>query len=740
MQHADDDTNFLPNFPLHALACAAALALSPLALLAQTAATPAGPAASAPAAASAEATTLPVVRITATADRETAASPVPGYVARRSATATKTDTPLNEVPQSITVITADQVTDQASQTLQDTLRYTAGVRHETYGMDNRGDWFTMRGGSESSVLLDGLRVPIGGGWGNVRSEPYGFERIEVLRGPASIVAGQNGPGGVVNLVSKRPQPEPLREIALQLGSYGHKQLAVDLTGPLDTEGQWLYRIVALGRDTGTQVDHADEQRTYVRPSLTWQPSPATTATVYAEYQEDESGNTNAFFPIEGTLDPAPHGKIPMSTFIGEPAWDWYGGTRKRLGWEIEHKLGDAWTLRHHLRHDRVEGGILSMYAAWWEGFVDASGTPDPNGTYLNRQWYGHDESLRVTNADLLFEGRLRAGRVQHTLLLGVDAMRSRDSNTSTDGAATPLDVYHPVYGSFARPDTSGATPTITDVRNWGLLVQDQMKIDDRWIVVAGLRRDSARSTQQKDEATSRNLGLVWLADGGWSPYVGYAESFEPVVGYGTAFDGSPFVPKRGKQLEAGVKWQSPDQRLTASAAAYRAKERNRPATDPDPTHVDFYVQRGEVTVKGVEVEAAARLRAWDLTAQLTYTDAQITSTSTEDARYLGHQLEKEPKHTASLWAVHRFADWGFPGLRAGLGVRHAGATGNGIGTVTVPSVTVFDALLGYDAGPWRLALNINNLADKAYVATCLERGDCWFGTRRKAVATVAYRW
>ena len=142
-----------------------------------------------------------------------------------------------------------------------------------------------------------------------------------------------------------------------------------------------------------------------------------------------------------------------------------------------------------------------------------------------------------------------------------------------------------------------------------------------------------------------------------------------------------------------------------------------------------------------ELRRSAAVRSvWVLTAQLSFTDAQVTQTTADDPYLLGHQIESEPKHAASVWAVHRFADRGLPGLRAGLGVRHAGANGNGLGTLTVPSVTVVDALVGWDNGLWRLALNVGNLADKAYVATCLARGDCWFGTRRKAVATVAYRW
>ncbi|HSI61249.1 MAG TPA: TonB-dependent siderophore receptor [Ideonella sp.] len=718
-----------------------ALAAGPSTAAAQAAPGP-QPAASAPAAEA----TLPVVR--ATASKEQANGPVDGYAARRSATATKTDTPLNEVPQSISVITADQIRDQNAQTMQEVLRYSAGVRSEMYGLDNRGDWFTLRGGSEGSVLLDGLRQPLSGWWGVVRNEPYAFERIEVLRGPASVIAGQNGPGGVVNLVSKRPQAEPLREVSVQLGENNHKQIALDLTGPLNAEGTLQYRLVALGKDSDTQVKHAFEKRQYLAPSLSWKPNSDTTFTAYAEYQKDETGNTNAFFPIEGTLTDAPNGKLPIDTFIGEPDWDTYGGTRKRLGYELEQRLGDAWTLRHHLRHDRVDGELRTMYAAWWEGFRNAAGGADPNGTYLNRIWYANDDRNRITNADLLLEGKLRVGRTQHTLLFGVDGMNLNSRHTEwPEGYATPLDVYNPVYGSFPLPSLDALTPAVSETRarQVGVLVQDQIKFDEQWVLVAGLRHDRSRTRTddgdpQKDSATSKNLGLVHLANGGFSPYVSYSESFEPVLDTDAA--GKPFKPKRGKQLEAGVKWAPADRRITAAAAVYQLKEKNRLTPDPstEPDHIDKSIQRGEVTVKGLELEVAASLAAWDLLANYTYMDARQTSVGDDDPIYLNKQLSGIPRHSAALWALHKFGTWGLPGLKAGAGVRYTGKTSDGIDVTTTPAYTVLDLMVSYDTGPWRLALNVANATDKTYIATCLERGDCWFGSKRKAVVSAAYRW
>lgn len=660
--------------------------------------------------------------------------------ATRATAGTKTDTPLIETPQSITVITSEQIAEQNAQTMQEVLRYTAGVRSDMYGLDNRGDWFTMRGGSEGSTLLDGLRLPLSGWWGVVRNEPFAFDRIEVLRGPASVIAGQNGPGGVVNLVSKRPFAESQRQLSLQLGNYDHRQLSVDLTGPLTDGGNVLYRLVGLGKDSDTQVDHAFDQRVLIAPSLTWLASDRTTITGYAEYQSDESGNTEAFFPWSGTLLPAPNGPIPSDTFIGEPDWDTYGGDRIRVGYEVDHEFNETWALRHHLRHDRVSGELRTMYAAWWDGFLDEQGNPDPNGEYLNRIWYANDDESRITNADLLAEGQLEFGATKHRVLFGADAMDSRNDQKSWEGPATPLNVYDPVYGTFPLPPLDDVPEDRYRTRQLGLLAQDQIGLGENWIVVVGLRYDTVETslnddTTSDDSAWSNSLGIVYRTDSGFAPYVSYSESFEAMAG--ADINGDPFEPKEGKQLEAGIKYSPPGQDMILSAAAYRLEETNR--LSADPTDPNFSIQIGEVTVKGIELEANVSLASWNMLANYTYTDAKQTAASDVDARYLGSRLHSIPEHSAALWAVYGFGDFGLPGLSLGGGVRYVGTTWDGTDSLATPSNTLFDAMLSYERQSWQFAINATNLTDDEYIATCLERGDCWFGTRREIVATLTRR-
>lgn len=652
--------------------------------------------------------------------------------------ATRTHTPLVETPQAISVITRFQIEDQAALTLQEVLRYAPGVRAEMYGVDNRGDYFALRGGSEGSTLLDGLRLPLTGWWGSVRNEPFAFERVEVLRGPSSAMCGQNGPGGVVHLVSKRPQPTPHGELNLQVGQHAHRQAAFDLTGPVQPGSAWLYRVVGLTRDAGTQIDHAHEQRQYLAPSFTWRSGRATTLTLFAEYQKDESDNTNAFLPWTGTRLPAPLGPIPRSLFIGEPDWDTYGGERRRVGYHLEHRLNPTWTLRHALRHDDVDGHLLTMYANFWEGLR-------PDQRTVNRTWYAADYDHRIVNTDVLAEGRFRVGATEHTLLLGIDGYWSRHDELSAEGAATPLDVYAPVYGSLARPAPDYGPVNRTRTRQLGLTVQDQLKLDERWILVGTLRGDDARNdvagapeAGSDDRALTSRLGIVFRGGRGWSPYASYAESFETVGGTDAA--GRGYQPKRGEQFELGVKWAPRDGRIAAAAAAYHLVEQNRLTSDPsEPLNS---IQGGEVTVRGLELESTATFATVSFLAHYTYTDARTTASSDPADPYLHHRLVSIPEHSAAVWAVHAFRSSGLQGLRAGFGVRYVGESWDGTDSpvTRTPSHTLCDALLAYARGHWHYALNASNVFDRSYVATSLDRGDTWFGSRRKVIGTVSYRW
>ncbi|UUX94468.1 TonB-dependent siderophore receptor [Aquabacterium sp. J223] len=710
--------------PLLCAGAALGAALAPLHAAAQGAAP-----AVVPAVPAAEEGALPVVRARARAERETATGPVQGYRARRAASATKTDTPLSETPQAVTVITRDQIVDQGATNTQDALGYAAGVRSDAYGLDSRTDTVRVRGAFPVEYL-DGLRKTNGYYTSNGRTELYTLERLEVLRGPSAMLFGQGSTGGVVNLVSKRPLAERQGEVGLQVGSFGRRQLQADLTGPLTADGEWLYRLVAVGRVSDTQVDQVRDDRRLLAPSLTWRPNAATSLTLQALYQDDRSGSTSQFLPWIGTLLPSPAGPVPSNAFIGQPG-DHYDTERRTLGWLFEHRLNEAWTLRQNLRWARNRVDYLSAYGDSFT--VPGDWAADPgNKRLIDRFYYAERTQLDTVNADQHVEGRIDTGAVEHRLLAGLDLSRFKTRQatgiglpTSMGGNVPPVDAYNPVYPAVP-------VPTLTDrplntLKQTGLYLQDQMKIHRRWIVVAGLRHDrvtneTAGRPDEEASATSKRLGLMHAFDNGWSPYVSYSESFTPQANLA----GQSFRPLRGEQWEVGVKVEPAGRALAFNVAAYDLREKNRINT-PQP---NVYNQLGQTKTRGVELEARGSLtRDLDLIAHYNRTD-------------LDDQLEGLPRHQAAVWTKYRFALAGLPGFSVGAGVRWMGDftdRQDGLVGPPVPSVALIDAMLAYDSGDWRLALNASNLGDKRYFSTCLNRGDCWYGTRRNVVATATYR-
>ena len=707
-------------------ACTLAGAIS--SATAQTSEPSASPA-SPPASAASAATTLAPVTVKARADRETATSPVSGYRAQTAATASKSDTPLRETPQSVTVVTRDQIVDQGATNLQDALNYAAGVRSDAYGLDSRTDSLRIRGGYPDEYL-DGLRKNFEYYTSNARTEPFTLERIEVLRGPSAMLYGQGSTGGVVNMVSKRPQPTAQGEIGLQYGSWNRKQAQADLTGPLTADGQWLYRLIAVERKADTQVDHVRDDRTVFAPSLTWQPSASTSLTLQGLYQKDQTGSTSQFFPWSGTLTGNPNARLPTRRFVGEPDWDRYDTERSSVGWLFEHRFDDRWTLRQNLRYTNTDVDYRTLYGDSFTAPGDWAGDP------VNKRLFGRFADATITKTRLLtadqhVQGTLEAGGVRHTLLAGLDYAHYRKSGQSAfdlpvyyEGGGVPLiDAYAPVYGSFTPPafsDILGSTQ-----RQLGLYAQDQMKLGSNWIVMLGLRHDRARNDTEGAEAetssaTTKRFGVMYAFDAGWSPYLSYSESFTPVANQ----NDQRFKPLRGKQWELGVKYQPVDGDVAFNAAAYDLREVNQLQQDPITNR---YSQLGETRAKGVELELSATLaKSVDLIANYHYTKVDDV-------------LEAVPRHQASVWGKWRFTLAGRSGFSVGAGVRYLSAFHDGEGP-EVPALALLDAMAAWETGPWRVALNVNNATDKTYVATCLRRGDCWWGARRNVVASLAYRY
>lgn len=659
---------------------------------------------------------------------ERASDPVQGYVATRSASGTKTDAPITEIPQSISVITADRIRDQGALTVQDALRYTAGMRGEAFGLDSRGDSSKVRG-STPAMFLDGLQQSFGS-YNNTRVDPFTLERIEVLKGPSSMLYGQSPVGGLVNMVSKRPQAEQKTQIQAQYGTFDRKQLAVDTTGPLNEDGTLLYRVVAIKRDAGSQVDHVHDNRSLFMPSLTWKPNEDIEWTVLANVQKDDSVSSSQFLPHRGTVLSAPYGQLSSSTFAGEPGFDEYDSEQVAMTSQFSWRLDDTWTVRQNLRWQESKVSYQTIYG--WAPVLNPL-----NNRTVNRVSSISKPEVEVWTADHQGEARFDTGPLQHTLLLGGDYQHAVTNGKRGSGKPTPLDLYDPVYGTYDGSDISLTEDPEQRVVQKGLYLQDQIRYEN-WLLTLGARKDWADNKTegrrgQKDDAATGRVALTYLFDNGVAPYISYSESFQPIIGLNRRTLDA-YKPLEGKQWELGIKYQPVGSNSLFTAAVYDLREENRQMPDPsDPLNT---LQSGETRASGLELEALVEVTPdWDLIATYSKTDTEVLKGAPADE---GKRFASIPENMASIWSKHRFSIAGIPGFSVGAGVRYVGASWDGQDDLKTPSTTLYDAMVGYQYKNWDFTVNATNLEDETYYTTCLARGDCFTGNRRTVTGTVAY--
>lgn len=680
-------------------------------------------------------TSAVLVAATAQAQQSEAATTLGAVlvVPERAVTATKTDTPLVEIPQAISAVTSELYTERGARNMQETLRYSAGVTAEAYGLDTRADTITVRGLTPVQYQ-DGMRKlynfsPL------PRAEIFSLDRVEVLRGPSSVLYGQGASGGIINSVSKRPEFESAGEIGLQFGSFDRKQLQADITGPLDDDGVLAGRLIGVFRDSGMQTDKLDDDRVFLSPSLTWRPGADTELTFIGVYQRDRTGSSQQFLPVGATLN-APSGReLDPSTFLGDENHDRLDARQTSATILASHYLSDALTLRANLRYVDAETTFQEIYPDVYSNpsdpFIDA------DDRVLSRVAYGTKPDMQIFTSDTSLQYDFATGALRHRLLSGVDYTSFRQSSLSAFGAVTPIDAYDPVSTGVVFP-AYGRDP---DQRNTqvGLYLQDQVSYGERLSMVLGVRRDRARSRaegsrSQTDEATTFKIGVIGEIAPGVSPYVSYSESFLPVAGV-DRFDNA-LVPVRGRQIEAGVKW-APVRGALVTANVYRITESNRPTNDP--AAVLEVVQTGEIQSRGFELEAAFAVSYdFTVTASYSYNDAEVTESNY--AWEVDTRLSDTPRHLASLWGAKSFPVGDDAFLRVGLGGRYVGETVStgATSSLRTPSYTLADAMVALDWADWSLAVNATNLFDKEYYAPCRVFGDCFTGNSRTVVGTLSY--
>ncbi|PMR73488.1 TonB-dependent siderophore receptor [Billgrantia endophytica] len=654
--------------------------------------------------------------------------------------ATKTETPFVETPQSTSTIEREEWESRGARTVQRALDYSPGVFTNQIGASNRFDYLVLRGfsdGSLSNTFLDGLKL-----MGDTNShssmtvDPWFLDSIEVVRGPASVLYGQASPGGVVALTSKRPQFQQGGELRLSAGNNAQRSVAFDLTGPLGEQQRVAYRLVGLASAADTQFGPVEEERYAIAPSLTWDINDATSLTLKAYLQQDPEGGYHAGLPYEGTVVDRNGRRISNDFFEGEDEYDRYERTQRMLGYELEHRFSEAWTGRQRLNYLNSDVVLNQVYAYGWAPGSDSE---------LTRYYSGADESLEAWTLDNQLEASLSTGFIDHTVLVGADYQRRDNRVAWPSGLFPTIDAFDPQYG--AGPiDMYATVHEDHELRQTGVYLQDQMALGNwrltlggryDWVAITNTDLDTGDASELDDTQFSGRAGLLYLFDNGVAPYLSYSTAFTP-----TSFvdaEGDLLPPMEGRQIETGLKYQPAGTRDRYSVSLFQINQENV-GTKEQPT--DPYRAVGEIESRGLELEAYTHLTdSLRLQAAYSYTDITYKR---DDEGNQGNRAVYAPRHQASLWGHYAFQNGTLAGLDAGLGLRHyADIQADRANSAEVSAYTLVDATLGYDLGRLGLdgmsaRLNVTNLTDEEYVASCNSLEFCYFGAERGVLGTLSY--
>ncbi|MBD9400198.1 TonB-dependent siderophore receptor [Pseudomonas sp. PDM11] len=671
-----------------------------------------------------------------------------GYNATHSSVSTKTSKALAKTAQSVSVVTREQIERQGALTAADAMRYSPGVLTNPYGNTHRYDYLAIRGindGSVDNITIDGLKsMGDPGSYSSLQIDPYFIERIDILKGPSSVLYGRSNPGGLAAISTKRPEFSQSGRVDLSYGNNNRKSLGFDVTGPLNEN--IAYRVVGLAKDADAQADHVTETRYALMPSLALNLSDDTFLTLYAYLQDDPNGGYHGRLPASGTVHKRDGRRISSSFFEGDPALDEFTRTQQMLGYELEHRFNDTWSARQNFRYLDAR---VSNSQVWGSGYV--------SGNQLRRGYSGGQEQLHAWIVDNMLQADFATGAAQHTLVLGLDYQYSKNKIAAqSDSAGRPIDVFDPVQDYGELTALRSVNDALRRQKQTGLYLQDLVEIDN-WNLSFGLRQDwydvsiddeiSGKDDNQ-GEKLSGHVGVLYAFDNGLSPYVSYSTSFNPTSNYSS---GAQILdPTAGEQWEVGLKFQPPGTDDLYTLSFFNLEMENLYAKE-NSLEDSFYKGVGGIRSRGVELEA--RFKPVDnlqLIASYTYADVSYSKSyfvnngsAVVDAK--GNTPPQTPERMASLWADYRFSDGALTGLTLGAGARYVGhSEGSELNDFNVPSYTLFDASVGYDLSQVGLkgtsvSLTANNLTDEYYVASCYSAVACYLGEERTVTATLTQR-
>ncbi|MEM6432433.1 MAG: TonB-dependent receptor [Cyanobacteria bacterium P01_D01_bin.115] len=641
------------------------------------------------------------------------------YVVPNATTATRTDTPLRDIPQSIQVIPQAVLEDQQAIRLNDAVRNVSGV--VTGSNDPRGQRFIIRGFDSASVLRDGFRLT-DGGTGNIGfPELANIEQLEVLKGPAAILFGSLEPGGVINLVSERPLSEPFYELSFRGGNRTLVEPSVDISGPLTADGRILYRLNTLYRREDYFRDFTTPvERFFIAPVVSFAINERTDLTVELEYRDDERPSDFGLFAVGDEVVDIPFDRALNDRDARATA------EYLRAGYQFEHRFSDAWKLRNSFYYTQYDTSVI---VGLGPGFVEATSTIFTSPARLNQPTDTLELQTNVV-------GEFSTGSVDHTLLAGIDFYRREDSGAESRGdlsIVNALNIFDPDYDNLITPDFDTAPVLLSSegtTDGLGIYVQDQISLLDNLKLLVGLRYDTVdqenvsvsifsfadTETTRFDEAFSPRLGLVYQPVEALSLYASYSQSFSP--NFGNTESGDTLEPEQGEQFEIGTRAELLDGRLVAGLALFNITKQNVATTDPN--NPLFSVAVGEQRSRGVELDIIGEiLPGWNVVANYAYTDAEIT----EDNDGLeGNQLFGVPEHNFNLWTNYEIQQGDLAGLGFGIGVNFVGERfGDNANSFMLDEYFLTNAAISYQRDNWRAGLNFRNLFDVDYIESSENR-------------------
>ncbi|WP_373795573.1 TonB-dependent siderophore receptor [Neisseria dentiae] len=662
------------------------------------------------------------------------------YVAdsAQTRTAAKTDGSLMDIPQSSSTVTRRHLDEREPQDIAETLAYTSGVSGGYRGenthieMSVRGIGGKSNGGGQPT-FWDGLRYGA-----SLEINPYIIDRIDILKGPASMLYGQSNPGGIVNLITKQATGSDESEIVLKTGSGNRAEIGLDIDKEWDE--QLAYRLVADAKQVDWQAGKQAHQRSLtLAPSLMWRPTERTKLVLKGLYERQPEAGDRNFLISDGMLFPVDGQRIPLDFFSGDPDYHNLNNTKSQIGYELEHKFNDNLSLQQNLRYGAYKNYLQSLVV--WNSL---------GGSNIRRMARIFDENWHEFQADTRLVWKTGSDALRHTVLFGADYQDSRSGLKSYLGDAPPIDWRNPVYGvAVDTPALSGDEKS--RVRQTGLYLQDQLEWGN-WRFLLGGRYDMADTSQEdmfravsnsnSDNKFTWRAGAVYRFSDGLSAYANYATSFLPEAGI--AADGGSLKPTTANQAEVGVKYQ-PTPRVLLTGALFNINQSNLSVYDPVTWQK---TQVGKVRTRGAEIEIQGDITPqWGVSGSYTYLDKKVREDS--NPALIGTTQWGVPKHAASLWLDYRFGSQSpLKGLSIGTGLRYTGKTwGDNANTFRVPAYTVWDMKLAYKPGTaipalkgTQLQLNVQNLAGKQYVASCSGYDSCFYGKGRVWTLSGSYRW